>query len=77
MNTNFFVRDSRYFKHIYIDNLYIGEDPVPIDGDEPQHITWIHEKANERAAQFNISGVTYRLTQVILYRNSLLVSCTL
>ena len=41
-----------------------GEDPVAIDGDDPQHITWILEKANERASQYNISGVTYRLTQV-------------
>jgi len=43
-----------------------GEDPVPIDGDDPQHVTWIHDKANERAAQFNISGVTYRLTQGVI-----------
>ena len=43
----------------------LGDDPVPIDGDDPQHITWILEKANERASQYNISGVTYRLTQVI------------
>lgn len=44
--------------------VHPGGDPVPIDGDDPQHVTWIHEKANERAAQYNISGVTYRLTQV-------------
>jgi len=43
-----------------------GEEQTPIDGDDPQHITWIHEKANERAAQFNISGVTYRLTQGVI-----------
>ena len=45
--------------------LILGDDSVPIDGDDPQHITWILEKANERASQYNISGVTYRLTQVI------------
>ena len=44
--------------------LSLGEDPVAIDGDDPQHITWILERANERASQYNISGVTYRLTQV-------------
>jgi len=43
-----------------------GDDPVPIDGDDPQHITWILEKANERASQYNISGVTYRLTQGVI-----------
>lgn len=26
-----------------------GEDPIAIDGDDPQHITWIFEKASERA----------------------------
>ena len=43
-----------------------GEDPVAIDGDDPQHLTWIHEKANERAMQFSIPGVTYRLTQGVI-----------
>jgi len=43
-----------------------GEDPVAIDGDDPQHITWILERANERASQYNISGVTYRLTQGVI-----------
>ena len=28
-----------------------GEESVPIDGDDPQHITWIYEKALERANQ--------------------------
>ncbi len=36
---------------------------VPIDGDNPQHIMWICEKAKERADEYNISGVNYRLTQ--------------
>ena len=48
-------------KHEYI---YTGDEPVPIDGDDPQHITWIYEKATERATEFSISGVSYRLTQV-------------
>jgi len=37
-----------------------------IDGDDPQHVKWIHEKALERAAEYNISGVTYRLTQGVI-----------
>ena len=49
---------------IILSITYLGDDPVPIDGDDPQHITWIYEKATERASQFNISGVSYRLTQV-------------
>lgn len=38
----------------------------PIDGDDPQHINWIYEKSNERAAQFNIQGLTYRLVQGVV-----------
>ncbi|XP_076055912.1 ubiquitin-like activating enzyme 3 isoform X1 [Oratosquilla oratoria] len=44
-----------------------GEDQ-PIDGDDPQHITWIYEKALKRAAEYSISGVTYRLTQGVVKR---------
>ncbi|KAL4226530.1 NEDD8-activating protein uba3 [Mactra antiquata] len=44
-----------------------GED-VPIDGDEPKHIQWIMDKSLERANEFNISGITYRLTQGVVKR---------
>ncbi|XP_077533996.1 ubiquitin-like activating enzyme 3 isoform X2 [Haemaphysalis longicornis] len=44
-----------------------GEETA-IDGDNPDHIQWIHEKATERANEFNISGVTYRLTQGVVKR---------
>ena len=36
---------------------------VPIDGDEPDHINWIMDKSIERANEYKISGITYRLTQ--------------
>lgn len=39
---------------------------TPIDGDDPNHISWIYEKSFERASQFNISGVTYRLVQGVV-----------
>lgn len=39
---------------------------VPIDGDDPQHINWIYEKAMERATQFGIQGTTYRLVQGVV-----------
>jgi len=39
---------------------------VTIDGDDPNHINWIYEKSYERASQFNISGVTYRLVQGVV-----------
>lgn len=34
-----------------------------LDGDNPEHIQWVFERSQERAAEFNITGVTYRLTQ--------------
>ena len=37
-----------------------------IDGDDPQHINWIYEKSNDRAAQFGIQGLTYRLVQGVI-----------
>ncbi|KAK7817596.1 hypothetical protein U0070_024506 [Myodes glareolus] len=40
-------------------------DGVPLDGDDPEHIQWIFQKSVERASQYNIRGVTYRLTQAV------------
>jgi len=37
-----------------------------VDGDDPDHIQWIFERATERAKEFNISGVTYKLTQGVV-----------
>lgn len=41
-------------------------DDEKIDGDNPNHIKWIFAKATERANQFGIRGVTYRLTQGVV-----------
>lgn len=40
-----------------------GLDGVVLDGDDPEHIQWVYQRSLERAAEFNITGVTYRLTQ--------------
>lgn len=37
-----------------------------MDGDDIQHTTWIYEKSLERANQFNIQGVTFRLVQGVV-----------
>ena len=42
-----------------------GED-TQIDGDDPLHLKWIYDKSLERANEFNIEGVTYRLTQGVI-----------
>ncbi|RVE70888.1 hypothetical protein OJAV_G00068430 [Oryzias javanicus] len=39
-----------------------------LDGDNPEHIQWVFERAQERAAEFSITGVTYRLTQGVVKR---------
>ena len=38
-----------------------------IDGDNSEHILWLFEKAQERANEYGIQGVTYRLTQGMMY----------
>ncbi|KAK4105911.1 hypothetical protein N658DRAFT_492421 [Parathielavia hyrcaniae] len=41
--------------------------PFPqLDKDDPEHITWLYQRALERAAEFNIPGVTYSLTQGVV-----------
>ena len=41
-------------------------DDVNIDGDNPDHISWICQQASERANQYGIAGVNYRLTQGVI-----------
>lgn len=37
-----------------------------LDKDDPEHILWLLERAQARAAQHNIEGVTYALTQGVV-----------
>lgn len=37
-----------------------------LDTDDPEHITWLYQKALTRAQEFNIPGVTYSLTQGVV-----------
>lgn len=37
-----------------------------LDTDDPEHITWLYQKALSRAKDFNISGVTYSMTQGVV-----------
>lgn len=43
------------------------DKPFPkLDNDDPEHITWLYQKALDRAMEFNIPGVTYSLTQGVV-----------
>ncbi|KAK7102778.1 NEDD8-activating enzyme E1 catalytic subunit-like [Littorina saxatilis] len=52
--------------------LWPKEEPfgagVGIDGDDPKHINWILQKSQDRAEEYNIIGITYRLTQGVVKR---------
>ncbi|KAJ3417603.1 hypothetical protein HDV05_000060 [Chytridiales sp. JEL 0842] len=37
-----------------------------VDGDDPEHLKWLFQTASARAAEFNITGVTYSLTQGVV-----------
>lgn len=37
-----------------------------LDTDDPEHITWLYQKALARAQEFQIPGVTYSLTQGVV-----------
>lgn len=47
----------------YIYNKCFSPLDIGLDGDNPEHIQWVFERAQERATEFNITEVTYRLTQ--------------
>lgn len=43
------------------------EKPYPkLDKDDPEHVTWLYQKALARAQEFGIAGVTYALTQGVI-----------
>lgn len=37
-----------------------------LDTDDPEHISWLYAKADARACEFNIQGVTYSMTQGVV-----------
>jgi hypothetical protein len=43
-----------------------SEGSVKLDKDNVQHMTWLYNRAQARAARFGISGVTYNLTMQVV-----------
>ncbi|GAB7341605.1 hypothetical protein MBLNU457_7809t1 [Dothideomycetes sp. NU457] len=43
-----------------------GTEDMVLDTDDPEHITWLFQKAAKRAQEFNIPGVTYSMTQGVV-----------
>ena len=39
---------------------------IPLDTDDPEHITWLYHTALARAKEFGIHGVTYSMTQGVV-----------
>jgi ubiquitin-activating enzyme E1 C len=39
---------------------------ITLDTYDPEHITWLYQKALKRAQEFNIQGVTYSMTQGVV-----------
>lgn len=39
---------------------------VPLDKDNDDHMTWLYDRARDRAEQFKIGGVTYNLTMQVV-----------
>ena len=62
----FFRKHFLLLKYNSFASLIIRTAEVVIDGDNPEHITWIYDRALERATSYGIQGVTYRLTQGVV-----------
>ena len=52
------------------ERAHSGDDHSPaavaLDKDDAAHMTWLYERARQRAAQFGIGGVTYALTMQVV-----------
>ena len=59
-------RKGRMEKHIVLGFQLTQSIDEFLDTDNPEHISWLFQKASARAKQFNITGVTYSLTQGVV-----------
>jgi len=47
-------------------NPKVPEGKIKLEKDDPQHMTWLMERALERASKFNIKGITYMMTMQVV-----------
>lgn len=62
-SSSFNFSTSNNFQHKSLRPQPSSQLETSLDGDNPEHIQWVFERAQERATEFSITGVTYRLTQ--------------
>lgn len=58
--------EYKLYKKKSDDDEYVPKG-VELNKDDPNHMSWIYNRALERAKQFNINGVTYKLTQQVFF----------
>jgi hypothetical protein len=59
------ARRTRWTKLLMCAHVRLWADRK-IDTDDPEHLQWLFRTALERALQYNIQGVSYRLTQGVV-----------
>lgn len=59
-------RGTQRCYHFLITSSLLSLTDDTLDTDDPEHITWLYQKALKRAEEFNIPGVTYSMTQGVV-----------
>ena len=59
---------SPFFDRRTTDTFYSTALDKKLDNDDPEHIQWLFDTARTRAEQYNITGVTWSLTQGVVKR---------
>jgi ubiquitin-activating enzyme E1 C len=52
--------------HECVSILILTVIEISLDTDDPEHIQWLYQKAEARAKEFGISGITYSKTQGVV-----------
>lgn len=55
-----------FLNHTTDINIHYSLIDEQLDKDSPEHVQFLFEEASRRASEYNITGVTYRLTQGVI-----------